>query len=336
MKKYVLMAICLMLVLRLYPQVIQDNGDVQFSRAGFFITGEPKAALDAFEESLKDKKGTLDLQDYINYATLLYLNNEFVKSFEIVKKGLSLAPNHVTLARLAMYDRYELGDYEAGLEDAKFFYSLADSSDYVYWDYVYYGRLLNKHSLYDDALRQYDKALALDSSNVDIYREISRVYEEQEDYSQAIEFYRKYMDVRHPSVGMGELFVYGRLNYFAAADTALKEQQGIYLSEADLAFARVADYAPHDCLGHFWRARANTLIDPEATEGLAKPYYEATLAILESKPDAPVPLLLECLSYMGYYYFLKGDYPASKAYWERILQIDADNQPAKAALEIFK
>ena len=276
------------------------------------------------------------MQDYINYATLLYLNKEFVESLETVKKGLTLSPNNLTLCRLAMYDRCELGDYEAGLEDAKFFYSLADSTDYVYLDYVYYGRLLRKHSLYDDALKQYEMALGLDSTKVEIHREKSDVYEELRDYPRAIESYRKYMDARHTSADMGELFLYGRLNYFAAADTTLREYWDKYLVEADQAFARVSEYAPDNYLGSFWRARTNSLLDPETTEGLAKPYYEAALAILEQKSDVSVPLLVECLSYLGYYYFVKEDYPTSMGYWERILLVDADNETAKAALEGMK
>lgn len=299
----------------------------------YYETGEYGMAIEAYDDYMK--AGVPDAQDYTHYATLLYLNKEFHESLATAQKGLAMEPNWV-LMRLLMYNRYETGDYDGALKEAESFFAPSDSADYVYLDYVYYGRLLGKHSLYDDALKQYEKALALDSSKVEIYREISGVYEEQEDYPRAIEAYRTYMDARHSSADLGELFLYGRLNYFAAADSTLKEQKAIYLSEADQAFARVAEYAPDNYLGSFWRARTHSLLDPETTEGLAKPYYEAALAVLEQKPDAFVPLLLECLSYMGYYYFLKGDYPTSKEYWERILQIDADNQPAKAALEIFK
>ena len=322
------------MLLRLQVKIPDDTRVDRMLGKVYYGMGEYGKAISAYGDYMGE--GTPDLQDYTNYATLLYLNKEFVESLEVVKKGLSINPNDLTLSRLSMYDHCELGNYESGLEDAESFYSLADSSNYVYLDYVYYGRLLKKHSLYDDALKQYEKALALDSSKVEIHREISGVYEEQEDYPRAIESYRKYMDARHTSADMGELFFYGRLNYFAAADSSLKEQKSIYLSEADQAFARVAEYAPDNYLGSFWRARTNSLLDPETTEGLAKPYYEATLAILEQKPDASVPLVLECLSYLGYYYFLKEDYPTSKEYWERILLIDADNEAAKAALEIFK
>ena len=98
----------------------------------------------------------------------------------------------------------------------------------------------------------------------------------------------------------------------------------------------MATKVPDNYLGNFWRARANSLLDPETTEGLAKPYYEAALAILESKPDASKSLIVECESYLGYYYFVKNDFPTSKVYWNKILAIDPANETAKKALEGIK
>ncbi len=72
-----------------------------------------------------------------------------------------------------------------------------------------------------------------------------------------------------------------------------------------LFFAQVAVKVPDNYLGNFWRARVNSLRDPETTQGLAKPYYEAALSILEQKPDATKSVLVECNSYLGYYYFVK-------------------------------
>ena len=43
---------------------------------------------------------------------------------------------------------------------------------------------------------------------------------------------------------------------------------------------QVAAKVPDNYLGNFWRARVNSLRDPETTQGLAKPYYEAALSIL--------------------------------------------------------
>ena len=68
-------------------------------------------------------------------------------------------------------------------------------------------------------------------------------------------------------------------------------------------------------------------------QGLAKPYYESALSLLEKKEDASKSVLIECESYLGYYYFLKKDYEQSKVFWNKILQIDPENPTAKQAVQ---
>jgi len=135
---------------------------------------------------------------------------------------------------------------------------------------------------------------------------------------------------------ISDLFLYGRLNYYAATDSAYQDKQPLYLAEADTIFAQVAAKVPDNYLGNFWRARVNSLRDPETTQGLAKPYYEAALSILEQKPDSIKSVLVECNSYLGYYYFVKEDYNQSKLYWNKILEIDPGNETATKALQGIK
>ena len=300
----------------------------------YYGMGEYSKAIESYDEYME--AGTPDVDDFTRYATLLYLNKEFDASLRVANEGMALDADNEVLQRLSIYDLYELGNYDAGIEKAKTFLARSDSPENVYLDYFYYGRLLKEKKQYDEALVQLNKSLALDGSKVEIYQVISAIYEERQDYPQAITAYKKYMDDWKKPGEMGRLFCYGRLNYLAASDSTLKDLQPVYLAEADAVFARVMESAPENYLGSFWRARTNSLLDPETTDGLAKPYYEMALAILEQEPDASVPQKVECLSYLGYYYFVKEDYPKSKEYWNKILMIDPENEMAKTALEGMK
>ena len=51
-------------------------------------------------------------------------------------------------------------------------------------------------------------------------------------------------------------------------------------------------------------------------------YKRQALSILEQKSDATKSVLVECNSYLGYYYFVKEDYNQSKQYWNKILEIE--------------
>ena len=136
----------------------------------------------------------------------------------------------------------------------------------------------------------------MDNQHPDIHKEISEIYEKQGNYPNAIIAYKEYLDALKDKSEVSDLFLYGRLNYYAATDSTYKDKQQEYLAEADTVFAQVAEKVPDNYLGNFWRARVNSLRDPETTQGLAKPYYEAALSILEQKPDASKSLLVECNS----------------------------------------
>ena len=305
-------------------RIAKELGDV------YYTMGQYGKAKEAYEDYLK--VGTPTGQDYTRYAMLLYLNKDYAQSLEVAAKGLAMTPDNHVLKRIAMYDDFELKDYDAGLEAAATFFSNADNPDLVYLDYVYFARLLEADKQYDEAVAQFSKALTMDRSHTEIFKDISDVYEKERDFPKAIESYKSYLDGLKGEPDISDLFLYGRLNYYAATDTTYQDKQPMYLAEADTIFAQVANKVPDNYLGNFWRARVNSLRDPETTQGLAKPYYEMALGILEQKPDASKSVLVECNSYLGYYYFVKEDYNRSKQYWNKILEIDPGNETATKAL----
>jgi len=147
-------------------------------------------------------------------------------------------------------------------------------------------------------------------------------------------------------------FQFGRLYYGAGTQpdslAITVEERKQALMSADSTFHAIAEAAPDSYLGNFWRARANSALDPETTQGLAKPFYEEVAALLESKNDPHYnSALVECYSYLGYYYLLAIENPALKAeakankdksieYWSKILAIDPANATAKRALDGIK
>ena len=68
--------------------------------------------------------------------------------------------------------------------------------------------------------------------------------------------------------------------------------------------------------------------------GLAKPYYEQTLAIVEAKADAKYNSIInECSRYLGFYYYQKKDWVQSKVYWNKILAINPKDEVALRAID---
>lgn len=281
--------------------------------------------------------------DILKYAFALFLNHDFEKSLQVVQKGLQKNARHAAFNRLAMYNYTDLKRYEEAEKAADAFFKASDNADYSYLDYRYYGALLSALKKYDQAVVQYGKALEKDDTQNDVWREISNVYEQKNDYVQAIAAYQKYYDSLNQEKKTPEtLFQLGRLYYGqgTSADTLTAVRPAdrkAALLAADSVFTLVSGQAPDSYLGELWRARTNSAMDPETTEGLAKPHYEKVVDVLLAKNEPKYDsVLIECYSYLGYYYLLKSDYPASKEYWNKILAIAPTNATAKKALEGIK
>ena len=71
-------------------------------------------------------------------------------------------------------------------------------------------------------------------------------------------------------------------------------------------------------MGYFWRARVNAILDPNTELGLAKPYYEKVVEILEKTNTAERKKeMIEAYQYLGYYYYLKEDMTNSLIYFNK-------------------
>ena len=289
----------------------------------------------------------------MKYAFALFLNQDFEKSLEVANMGLKKNARHAAFNRLAMYNYTDLKRFDEAIKAADAFFTESDKADYSYLDYMYYGHLLEALKKYDEAVGQYEKAIQLDPTKTDLYKNISSAYEQKNDYKKAISAYQKYytsLDKEHQTPDLQ--FQFGRLYYGAGTQTDSltinAEERKQALMAADSVFHSIAEAAPDSYLGNFWRARANSALDPETTLGLAKPFYEEVATLLESKNDPHYnSALIECYSYLGYYYLLAIENPAlkaeamankekSKEYWSKILAIDSTNATAKRALDGIK
>ncbi len=282
------------------------------------------------------KSGNSNVQDLTKFAMTLFLNNKPDESLKIAQEGLKKAPRNPAFNRLAMYNNVSLKQYDNALKYADLFFNKSDNPDITYYDYTYYGQALRSTKKFDLAIEQFKKAVALDSTQNGFWKDISDMYAEKPDYPNAITSYLKYMKALSADKKNADVIVnLGKMYYnLGSLETTAPDLKKSSLLKADTIFAQVATLEPTNYRGNMWRSRTNFALDPESTIGLAKPFYEQTLTLVESKADIRYnPVILECSRYLGYYYFLKKDYVQSKIYWGKILQIDAKNELAIKAIE---
>ncbi|WP_455962051.1 tetratricopeptide repeat protein [Bacteroides bouchesdurhonensis] len=315
------------------------NVDRKLAEIYYFKNDFVKAA-DAYSHFAMEPTATEE--DLAKYAFALFMKHDFQKSLEVANMGLKTNSRHVAFNRLAMYNNTDLKRFDEAIKAADIFFNECDKADYSYLDYMYYGHLLEALKKYGEAAEQYEKAVALDSTKTDLYKNISSAYEEQNEYKKAISAYQKYYLSLEKEQQTPDLqFQMGRLYYGSgtqADSSAISvEERKKALELADSVFKTIAEAAPDSYLGNFWRARTNSALDPETTQGLAKPFYEAVASMLEGKNDSRYnSALVECYSYLGYYYLVVNKLPESKEYWNKILAVDPANATAKRALDGIK
>lgn len=280
-------------------------------------------------------------EDIVKYAFALFLNHNFEKSLEVAQKGLERNPRNAAFNRLVMYNYADMKKEKEGLEAAERFFKQSEKPDFAYLDYLYYAHLLNSNKQYDAAIAQFEKAMEADKTKGNLWHEISEAYEKKGDHKQAITYYKKYYDALPEEKQTIDLRLeLGKLYYSmgnAQESTYSSAEKEAALKEADSIFATIANEAPQSYLGNLWRARTNSALDPETTQGLAKPYYEAVATLLINKNESRFnSALIECYSYLGYYYLISNQMEESKEYWNKILTINPENEVAKRALEGIK
>lgn len=303
----------------------------------YYLHNQFGKAAEAYARFADTPAATED--DLVKYSFALFLNRDFEQSLRVASRGLGQNPRHAAFNRLAMYNYTDLKRYDEAMKAANAFFHASEQADYSYLDYTYYGHLLDAVRHYDAAAAQYQKAIALEPDKTDLWREISASYESGGKYGEAISAYRKYYD----SLSAGKqtpdvLFQLGKLYYEKGtqADTLTVPfvERHTALLSADSVFTVVAQVVPDSYLGNFWRARVHSALDPETTQGLAKPFYEKVATFLLDKNDVRYhSALVECYSYLGYYYLVAGKLTESKEHWNKILAIDPDNATAKRALD---
>ena len=133
---------------------------------------------------------------------------------------------------------------------------------------------------------------------------------------------------------------------------SVPELQKEDLIKADSLFKELSFQVPNSYVSYFWRARVNSMLDPETTKGLAKPYYEKVIEIGLVQPERYKRELIECYKYLGYYHYViadaittknngnpdlaKEEYGEAKSFFSKVLTLDAKDEVALKALESIK
>jgi tetratricopeptide (TPR) repeat protein len=324
---------------------------------GYKLRGDIFYNFGKYPEAKKDydiymQRADRTLEDQQKYVFILFFAKDYERASSLITVLLTSNPELSILYRIKAYIDYETGKYPEGLQNMETFFQNHDTSKFIALDYAYYGRLLIKNNQDSIGTEQLVTALDMDSTKVEIYEELAKSYAKMKQFQKSIDAYYKMLIVNPVNV-QNIYYQVGRNYYFMAEDTVTlmdSLQKTSLYNKADSSFLKVTELTPDSYIGFIWRGRVHSRLDPETSLGLAKPDYEAAMALLEKGDPTKTPkLLIECYRYLAFYYYLlsdatsKTDQAASKAamvssidYWNKVLTLDPNDGQAKTALENLK
>jgi len=273
-----------------------------------------------------------ELPARVRYATFLYLSKDYkaaIQEIEAVHKDTF----SLTLQRLLGYSLFEDQQYEAAIKALDLYFQKQKSEKVIVKDYLYYAKALDKAGRDADAITYYQKAIEKDPTlAAEVYPEMANAYNSLGRYKDAEQALLKAIE-KNPS--LQNYYALGKI-YYKLGQT---EKDTTYFHKAIQNFSHVVEKKPDLIPAYTELGRCAANLDPESTQGRAKPYYEKVIQLASSDPNRYKSDLIEAYAYIGYYYYLqaessksKEDYQKSHEAYKKLQELDPQNAQAAQAL----
>ncbi len=273
-----------------------------------------------------------ELPARVRYATFLYLSKDYkaaIQEIEAVHKDTF----SLTLQRLLGYSLFEDQQYEAAIKALDLYFQKQKPDKVIAKDYLYYAKALDKAGRDADAITYYQKAIEKDPTlAAEVYPEMANAYNSLGRYKDAEQALLKAIE-KNPS--LQNYYALGKI-YYKLGQT---EKDTTYFHKAIQSFSYVIEKKPDLVPAYTELGRCAANLDPESTQGRAKPYYEKVIELASSDPNRYKNDLIEAYAYMGYYYYLqaetnksKEDYQKSHQAYKKLQELDPQNTQAAQAL----
>lgn len=275
------------------------------------------------------------------YALAAFANQKNEKSKELAVYGLTQNPRNAGYNRLALYNSYELKQYNEAAKYVDALFNKSDSVELTSNDYKYAGLTYSALKDYDTAISYYDKQLEACKDNAqkaNVLKDLSDAYKAKGDFATSLAKYEEYLKL-NPKVGINDYNGLANIYRNQAANQTGAEQQASVDKAVSIYNQMIEKYPSNADFCNFMAARTLGITDPTQTKGAARPYYEKLAKLIEEKGvqnDQDKARVIEAYSYLGiYYYKIKNDAATAKPYFEKLIQIDPENTTAKQVLATY-
>ncbi|OQP50240.1 tetratricopeptide repeat protein [Niastella populi] len=271
--------------------------------------------------------------DY-RYTDLLYLTKKYEEAIDKAQQLLSQpqADTITRLHKLLAYSYLGLNDTANAISSMNNYFSYEADSNLVAKDFETMATLYETmDGAEDSVLVNYEKAAAITNDTMaryTYYRKIADLYKERDDFASQAYWLGKVYENNDRASNL-DLFNWGVAHFKA-------EQY----KEADTVFGRYIEKYPDQGFGYYWRARTNALRDSSMQEGLAIPYYDQLIDVIEEKDtitSTHKKWLVQAYGYKAAWETNEqNDYAAAIENLNKVLEIDPANDDARRYIAILE
>lgn len=275
--------------------------------------------------------------DEQRYSGLLYFGKDYKKSLEIANQVLAKDPENVYMHRMVMLNKAALEDYAGAEEAAKKLFSTPNAT-FTATDYMTYGDILGALNHPDEAIEAYTKAYELNpEKNKSVLVSISSMYTDAENYAKAAEVMQKYVDMGDASL----TDYYTLSNRYKNLALSLPEDSPERVEAANNGIKYIdlaLESAAEESKGMLLQNKASLLMTRDGTNPTDElvETYKAMVAAYDLDPENKVK---RAGAYKSAYGFIANDYRVKKddanarLYFEKLLEIDPENQAVRDYLK---
>ncbi|MFN0215604.1 MAG: tetratricopeptide repeat protein [Saprospiraceae bacterium] len=286
-----------------YTPALRDKAEYLF-----FVLRKYDEATKAYK-ALVENGTELRIEDEMQLANCYYLTKDCISCSDLVEKILKKDPSKNYLRRLQAYCDFENGNLERSLKTLNDYFKIVIPDKLLPSDFEYHAKLLvQTKGDTMQAISDYKKVIAMDSSRWGLYEDIDKLEWARKDYCAALRAFKMYLD-SVPTPKATDWYNLGMRHYFCKEDP-------MHFQNAEKAFAKVTESNPEATIGWLWAAKSAEKQDPSpdsialhpelANEyGKARIYYEKYSEVAEVDKDKNKKDLLKGYQYLAYCYFVK-------------------------------
>ena len=304
----------------------------------YMLAGDEKQAYENYKKADITKLDKNGLNEFVRCS---YFTGHFEDALRAAETGIKLEPRNPTFNRLAMFASYEVGKYDIAKKYLDKYFNETDNPVYNEYDHFYAALIYQALGDRDNMYIQFDKSLALlnDSSLIKrppILKAVSDSYLKDQKFDNAIKYYEQFLACK-PDLTVddydGLASIYSK---YADADESRAPE---LIGKAIKVYQTIGEKYPKQAIyANYMLASKYNKLDKSGKKGLAKPYYQKVVNLLEKKTDRSKSenLMLKT----SYHYLMNqallqaNDKTKAKEFANKILTIDPDYGAAQKVRDL--